>query len=411
MNKIVAIKSIKFAILIFFFGLTSVSSSTIKLGVDVFLEGYADIVSGKRVGLITNQTGKDGRGKPTIDLLYEHPQINLVALFAPEHGIRGVKQAGELIKESTDTKTGLPIHSLYGGNDKRPSDVALSGIDVIIYDIQDVGSRAYTYIWSMAEAMAAAGDKDILFIVFDRPNPLSARQIDGPVTEDAWQSFLGIWPIPRVYGLTVGELARYFNHEHYLQCRLIIIPMASYRRDQSWDELKLVWTPPSPNIPTPESAICFPATGTIGALGVIHIGIATQFPFQIIGAPWFAAQHAANYLNNCQLPGIIFEPFSFTPSGGLFRGKIIEAIKLNVQKTKDFLPTTTETYILHYLQKFYSGKFRWNQDRIQSFDKAMGTSHIRQDIINGMPVQQIIAKWQNDLQEFRKKSARYLIYK
>ncbi len=411
MNKIYDTKKVKFNIIIFFIVLASVNSSTIKLGVDVFLEGYADIVNGKRVGLITNQTGKNEDGKTTIDLLYEHPTINLVALFAPEHGIRGVKQAGELIRESIDTKTGLPIHSLYGGNDKRPSDVALGDIDVLIYDIQDVGSRAYTYIWSMAEAMAAAGDNDKLFIVFDRPNPLGARQIDGPVTEDEWQSFLGIWPIPRVYGLTVGELARYFNQEHYLQCQLIVIPMASYQRNRSWNDLGLTWIPPSPNIPTPESAICFPATGTIGTLGVIHIGIATKYPFQIIGAPWFAAQHAATYLNNCQLPGVVFEPFSFAPAAGLFRSKTVEAIKLNVKNPAEFLPTTTETYILYYLQKFYSGKFVWKQDRIQSFDKAMGTSHVRKDIINRKPVQEIIAKWQNNLQKFRKKSARYLIYK
>ncbi len=401
----------RFSIFLLFILLSTANSSTVKLGVDVFLEGYVDLIQNKRVGLITNQTGKNGRGLTTIDLLYEHPDVNLVALFAPEHGIRGVIKAGKLIRESVDTKTGLPIHSLYGGNDKRPSDVALGGLDVLIYDIQDVGSRAYTYIWSMAEAMAAAGDNDKLFIVFDRPNPLSARQIDGPVTEDKWQSFLGIWPIPRVYGLTVGELARYFNLEHHLQCQLVVIPMASYSRNQTWNDLELVWTPPSPNIPTPESAICFPATGTIGTLGTIHIGIATKFPFQIIGTPWLAGQHAADYLNKCELPGVVFEAFSFIPSAGLYRGETVEAIKLNVKKPGQFLPATTEIYILYYLQKFYPGRSIWRHDRIQSFDKAMGTSHIRHDIISGKPVQSIIAKWQKKLVEFKQKSTRCLIYK
>ena len=395
---------------VFFLFALNLQASPFLLGVDVFLKGYTYLVKGQRVGLVTNQTGKNERGESTIDLLHGHPDVNLISLFAPEHGIRGVKKAGEIITETVDSKTGLPIHSLYGGNDKRPSDVALNDLDILIYDIQDVGSRAYTYIWSMVEALAAAGENGKSFMVLDRPNPLSCKQIDGPITEDKWRSFLGLFPIPRVYGMTVGELARYFNNEYHLQCRLIVIPMASYNRNSTWDHIGAEWTAPSPNIPSTDSAICFPATGTIGTLGSVHIGIGTRYPFQIFGTPWLNANHAASYLNNSPLPGIAFKPFSFVPKTGLFRGQVVQALKLDIKSPQDFMPTTTEVYILHYLQKYYKDKFAWNTDRLISFDKAMGTSQVRNDIINNVDAREIVSKWEDDLRKFRHESRPYRIY-
>lgn len=381
------------------------------LGVDVFLKGYTNLVKNQTIGLITNQTGCNQAGKPTIDLLYEHPDIRLVALFAPEHGIRGVVVAGEAIKESKDEKTGLPIYSLYGGDDKRPPKVVLDTLDAIVYDIQDVGSRAYTYIWSMAEALAAAGASQKTMIILDRPNPLGCLQVDGPITEEKWRSFIGLYPIPRVYGLTAGELARYLNREYRLQCRLIVIPMANYRRDMDWHDLGLKWIAPSPNIPSAESAICFGATGTIGVLGVVHIGIGTQYPFQMIGAPWLNSIHAAYYLNACNLPGVTFRPFTFTPAKGFFHDQAVNAVRLDVHDPSKFLPATTEVFLLDYLQYYYRNEFSWKQDRFNGFDKAMGTSTVRTALMAGKNGRQISSGWLDGLTQFSEAVRPYLLYK
>ena len=398
-------------ILLFFILLPCVAApSTFLLGIDVFIEGYIHLVKDHRLGLITNQTGKDSNGEATVDLLHRHPQVNLVALFAPEHGIRGTLKAGENVPGSTDSKTGLPIFSLYGGNDHRPPRVALDMVDTVIYDIQDVGSRAYTYIWSMAEAMAAAGETRKNFIVLDRPNPLSCSQFDGPITEKQWLSFIGLYPIPRVYGMTVGELARYLNREHQLNCRLTVIPMAAYTRTTTWHNINLNWIPPSPNIPSVESAMCFAATGTIGVLGNVHIGIGTEQPFQIFGAPWLDNAHAVEYLNTRKLRGVKFTPFQFHSTSGLFMGENVNAVKINVRDVSRFLPATTELTILDYLHRFYPNDFRWAHDKLKAFDKAMGTSRIRNGITTGRKVEELKAIWKGDLTSFRIKRQPYLIY-
>lgn len=386
-------------------------AAAFMLGVDVFLAGYTKLMAGKRVGLITNQTGCNGAGTPTIDLLYRHPDVKLVALFAPEHGIRGRVQAGAAVPKMVDSRTGVPVYSLYGSNDHRPEKVVLDGIDVLIYDIQDVGSRAYTYIWSMAEAMAAAGETGKEFVVFDRPNPLGGHTIDGPVTEPQWLSFIGLYPIPRVYGMTVGELARYLNGEHGLNCRrLTVIPMAGYTRDMPWHNVGMRWVPPSPNIPSPESAVTFAATGTIGTLGCMFIGIGTPYAFQVVGAPWIKARWSAEKLNARKLPGVTFKPVSFAPPDGPFGTERIEAVLLKITDTTRFWPATTELVILDHLARHYRGRFRWRRDKLNSFDKAMGTSRVRQAVETGRPVAEIVRRWGEEQQVFRAKRKKYLIY-
>ncbi len=385
-------------------------SAAVLPGIDVFLQGYTYLVKGQRVGLITNQTGVDRNGIPSIDLLYRHPDVNLVALFAPEHGIRGTLKAGELVPDARDQKTGLKIYSLYGGKDHRPPKIGLDHVDVLIYDIQDVGSRAYTYIWSMAEAMAAAGEAGKSFIVLDRPNPLGCISIDGPITETQWISFLGLYPIPRVYGLTVGELARYLNREHHLQCRLMIIPMAGYRRSMTWPETGLNWVAPSPNIPSPESAYCFGATGTIGTLNLLQIGIGTDLPFQMVGASWLDSENAAKTLNRSKLPGVHFHPFQFVPKSGSQSGVKVNAVRLEVVDPRKFKPATTELHILSYLRNHYPRQLVWQPDRIPSFDKAMGTSSVREKIVNNENPDKIARQWDKEIAPYRQRQIPYHIY-
>jgi uncharacterized protein YbbC (DUF1343 family) len=394
------------------------SAATFRLGIDVFVKAlddpqqypqYAALVHGRRVGLITNQTGKDQFGNATIDLLHQHPQVHLSLLFAPEHGIRGVIPAGEAVDETVDRETGLPIHSLYGANDKRPPKVVLDDVDLLVYDIQDVGSRAYTYIWSMAEAMAAAGEHGKTFIVLDRPNPLGGHTVDGPITETKWLSFIGLHPIPRVYGMTVGELARYLNAEHNLNCDLVIVPMEGYRRHMEWHDLGLHWTPPSPNIPSVDSAAAFAATGTLGTTSQFYIGIGTPYAFQVVGGAWMDAAVSADRLNSYNLPGVDFQPVSVNPDGGPL-GSEIEAVLLHITDATAFYPATTELVLLRHLQMYYGDHWRWRSDRVNGFDKAMGTSSVRLAIVNGVPLAEIVAKWHEQHRRFQRRRQQYLIY-
>jgi len=377
-----------------------------KLGADVLLQHYTYLMKGQRVGLITNQTGRNAAGQATIDLLYRHPQIKLVALFSPEHGIRGEAAAGVHVQDSRDNATGLPVYSLYGAQGHRPTDEQLTQVDTLVYDIQDVGSRAYTYIWTMAECMQAAGQAGKTFIVLDRPNPHGGAVIDGPTVDPQWKSFLGLYPIPRVYGMTPGELARLFNGVYQLNVRLVVVPMQGYRRTMSWAETGLRWVPSSPNIPTPESAVGFAATGTIGTLGFIHIGIGTTTPFQVIGAGWINPQASADELNRRGLPGVLFVPYTFIDR----RGEQVPSVFLKVTDPTRFFPTTTEVVILEHLQRAYPGKFQWPEKAFNCFDKAMGTSSVREGLQSGQPLNQLLQQWQTRQETFKRQRRAYLIY-
>ncbi len=390
------------------------SYARVYSGLEVFLNKYTNLVKGKRVGLITNQTGVDGRGRSTVDLLYNAKNVNLVALFAPEHGIRGKLKAGELVPGGRDSKTGLPIYSLYGGYDHRPPKAALDKVDILIYDIQDVGSRAYTYIWTMAEAMSAVAESGKTMIVLDRPNPFGGVTIDGPITENKFLSFIGLYPIPRVYGMTAGELAYYLNRVEKIGAKLYIVPMANYRRGMSWSKTGLPWIPPSPNIPSPMSAYCFAATGTLGETGRLNLGIGTKYAFQIVAAPWMKAKFSAAVLNSYKLPGVKFIPITYKNSKGSPK-KGIPGVRIVVTNPRIFRPTTTEVAILYHLHKSYSKNFRWpsgaSSKKLKSFDKAMGTAKVRKMIEQGKNVKQIAKTWQQSLQRFNHNRKKYLIYK
>ena len=379
----------------------------VQMGVDVFLKRDTHLVAAARVGLITNPTGRTRTGETTIHALQQHPEVNLVALFAPEHGIKAREEAGKRIGDTQ--LDDLPVFSLYGGGSKRPKPAALDEVDVLIYDIQDVGSRAYTYIWSLAEVMAAAAERDKPVIVLDRPNPLGGQTVDGPVTEEKWLSFIGLYPVPRVYGLTVGELARYLNREHALACSLTVVPMAGYQRTTRWRDVERDWIAPSPNIPSPESAVCFAATGTIGTLGTLHIGIGTEMPFQIAGAPWVNADETTRALNAMQLPGVRFRPMTFVPDKGLFRGEEVQAVVLDVADPIAFRPTRTEVAMLaHFIARY--PEFKIPKNRYDRFDRAMGTSTVREALLRGDDAQQIWTQWSQQLANFSAARQKYLLY-
>jgi uncharacterized protein YbbC (DUF1343 family) len=368
-------------------------------GLEVFLNKYTYIVKNKRVGLITNPTGVDAQLRSTADILKASPNVNLVALFAPEHGIRGDVEAGANFRSSYDRKTGLPIYSLYGGKDHRPPPGSLDKVDILVYSIQDIGCRSYTYIWHLAECMSAAALAGKPMIVLDVPNPLGAVQVDGPVTENQYRSFIGLYPIPFVYGLTVGELALYFKRVIGIKCKLYVVPMINYRRGMSWAETGLPWVPTSPQIPSPESACTYSVTGAIGTLGIVGIGIGYTLPFQVVAAPWINADHMARSLNSLGLEGIRFREIHFTPSFGLFKGQSTHGVQLHITEVAKFRPTTCTVAILYYLQKNYS-QFKWRSDRIAGFDKAMGTSNVRRLLQKGYGWQSIVNTWRRPIMDY-----------
>jgi len=380
-------------------------------GLEIFLYKYTHLVQGKRVGLVTNASGVNARLVATVDLFRADKRINLVALFAPEHGIRGDIEAGKNFKGGIDPVTKLPVYTLYGGVDHKPPKEGLAKIDVLVFDIQDVGSRAYTYIWHMAECMSGAAQAGKTVIVLDNPNPLGADVVDGPVTERQFLSFIGLYPVPRVYGMTMGELAKYLNVEEKINCNLVVIPMLNYKRGMSWAQTGLPWVPTSPHIPTPESACCFAATGTIGEIGVFNIGIGYTLPFQAVTAPWMNAGLSAARLNSLKLPGVVFRPVYYTPFYAAYKNQAVSGVQLHVTDPGKFKPATTEAAILCHIKKYYPGKLVWNPEKIAIFDKSMGTASVRKMILAGDSYEKITASWEPGIRSFEAKRRKYLIYK
>lgn len=387
----------------------SVSAARVYTGLEVFLAKYANLVKGRRVGLVTNPTGVDASLRQTVDLLRRDSRVNLVALFAPEHGIRGDVRAGANVAGGRDPGTGLPVYTLYGGVDHKPKRSQLAKIDILIYDIQDVGSRAYTYIWHLAECMSACSAAGKPVIVLDRPNPLGAKVVDGPVSEKKFLSFIGLYPIPRVYGMTVGELARYLNTEEKIGCRLTVIPMVNYRRGMSWAQTGLPWVPSSPHIPTPEAACCFAATGTIGEVGGLNIGIGYTLPFQTLAAPWMDAGRMAAELNAMRLPGVVFRPIHYRPFFAAYAEQTVNGVQLHVTNPAVFHPATTELAMLWYVNKTYPGRLKWS--RPATFDKSMGTDSVRRSIQAGTAVNDILRSWIPGVERFNARRRKYLMYK
>jgi len=386
------------------------ASARVFSGLELFLKNYTHLVKGKRVGLVTNQTGVDAQLNSTIDLLHNDSRVNLVALFAPEHGVRGDVRAGVKFSGGADPKTKLPIYSLYGGGNHKPSRGALAKIDILIYDIQDVGSRAYTYIWHLAKCMEAARENNKEVLVFDRPDPFGATVIDGPVLQDKYRSFIGLYPVPRVYGMTVGELARYLNSEEKIYCKLGVVPMHGYRRGMNWLQTGLPWVPTSPHIPDPNSAYAFAATGIIGETGQFNTGVGYTLPFQCVAAPWISAGVTSRKLNSLRLPGVKFRSIYYKPFYGKYKGEVISGVQLHITNPARFKPATTEIALLCHFQRYYKD-FKWDRSKYAIFDKAMGNEHVRMQIQSGKAFTEITREWERELYLFRLKRAKYLMYK
>lgn len=378
-------------------------------GIDVLLNEQLDLIKNKNVGLITNPTGVTAALRSTIDVLHEHPDVNLVALFGPEHGVRGDVSAGERVATFVDEQTGVTVFSLYGAT-KKPTPNMLNKVDVLLFDIQDVGVRPYTYIYTMAYAMQAAQENGISIIILDRPNPLGGELIEGPILEDQFTSFIGLYPIPYIHGMTIAELARYFNEEFDINAELSVVPMKNWTRNMIFSETGLAWIPPSPHVPHASTPFYLAATGGFGELQVLNEGVGYTSPFEYVGAEWIDASDFADALNRCSLPGVFFRPAHYKPYYGGKQGVQLHGVQIHIIDYHSFLPIKTQVAILKTAHDLYPDKNLFNLARLDMFYKAMGTNKIEQAIKSGMTLDDIYEICGQELDAFVKKRKTYLLY-
>lgn len=388
---------------------------TIKTGLEVLKEQNFKALAGKRVGLITNPTGFDNNMVSTIDILHKAPNVNLVALFAPEHGVRGDVHAGDDVDNMVDPNTGLPVHSLHGKT-KVPTDEMLEGIDALVYDIQDIGCRSFTYISTMGLAMEAAAKKGIEFIVLDRPNPLGGNKIEGNLAEDGFISFISQFKIPYLYGMTCGELAVLLNEESMLsaKAKLTIVPMKGWKRKMRYEETGLQWVASSPHVPHPTTALFYPVSGILGELYYVSIGVGYTMPFELFGAEWINAEELADNLNAIKLPGIHFRPIHYKPFYSTGQAKQMEGVQVHLMDYSKVNLSEVQFYVMDVLQKLYPEQDIFanaSEARFNMFDKATGTDQIRLMIADKKSVNDIVNYWNKDVEGWKKLSKKYYLYK
>ncbi|WP_076757509.1 exo-beta-N-acetylmuramidase NamZ family protein [Edaphobacillus lindanitolerans] len=376
----------------------------ISLGVDVLLGDQKDLIRGKKVGLITNPTGVDKDLNSIVDLLHNDPEVELTALYGPEHGVRGDAQAGQYVEYYIDEVTGLPVYSLYGKT-RKPTPEMLEGVDVLLFDIQDVGTRFYTYIYTMALAMEAANENGIPFVVLDRPNPLGGEKVEGPVLDPEFASFVGQYAIPLRHGMTVGELARLFNTEFGIGADLTVVEMKGWKRKAYFDDTGLPFVMPSPNMPTLETALVYPGAALVEGTNLSE-GRGTTKPFELIGAPFVNSTELAAALNDLQLPGVKFRAASFTPTFSKHSGKLSHGVQIHVTDRDKYQPVETGLHIVKTVHDLYPEDVTLTA----FFDNLIGNGWIREGIENGMSVEEMKAQWKNELKKFEKVRKQYLIY-
>ncbi|MCB9218849.1 MAG: DUF1343 domain-containing protein [Ignavibacteriales bacterium] len=392
-------------------------NSKVKLGIDVLKNRNFDILQNKKVGLITNQTGVNNELKSTIDILFEAKNVNLSALFGPEHGVRGDIEGGTYVESYIDSKTNLPVYSLYGKT-RKPSKEVLNDLDILVYDIQDVGVRSYTFISTLGLAIEAASENNLEFVILDRPNPLGGKKIEGNITENDFISFIGQFPIPYVYGLTCGELAQLLIKEGLINVdesyNIGVIPMENWNRIMIWEDTNLEWIPTSPHIPNDITSYFYPMTGILGELrSALSIGVGYTLPFQIIGTEWIEADKLAEVLNKQNIPGLFFRPISFIPYYAFGKGKTLKGVQIHIINYNELNLTKTQFYIITAIRKLYPEKDFFkiaSNDEINMFNKAMGTNKIFKMINNNDSLENIFEFLDKDVEKFREVAKKYHIY-
>ncbi|MFC2169322.1 exo-beta-N-acetylmuramidase NamZ domain-containing protein [Acidobacteriota bacterium] len=403
----------------------------VKTGLEVFLESHLDLIKDKKVGLITNPTGTDSNLDITVELFHRNPDINLVALYGPEHGVRGNAQAGEYVPFYFDEKYNIPSFSLYGQSmkpakgmrqnidaymrsfdinqiGKIPQNIMVEDLDVLIFDIQDVGTRIYTYIATLAFAMQACAENGIAFIVLDRPNPINGVDMEGPILEfPEFSSFVGLYPIPVRHGMTVGELAKYFNDNFFdIKANLTVIPMKNWKREMWFDDTGIPWIIPSPNMPTLNTATVYPGQVFLEGTNLSE-GRGTTKPFELFGAPWIDGYELARELNALHLPGIKFREAWFTPTFSKYKEELCGGTQIHITDRKKYKPFEASLYIIKSVMSLYSEQFEFHSEY---FDKIIGNSKTRDALKKGHEIKDIISNYRHELEEFYQVRELFLLY-
>jgi uncharacterized protein YbbC (DUF1343 family) len=402
-------------------GTACVAEPVVKTGVEVLRDRGFEGLVGRKVGLVTNPSGVDRNLNSTIDILYNAPGVELVALYGPEHGVRGDVYAGGKVSDSVDEATGLPVYSIYGST-RKPTPEMLEGIDVMVYDIQDVGARSYTFISSLGLVMEACAEKGIEVMVLDRPNPLGGNKIEGCVVEPGFFSFVSQYPIPYVYGLTVGELAVMINEEGMnrgqkgdqepAHCKLTVVPMEGWTRDMLYEDTGLPWVLPSPNIPYKDTPMYYASSGICGELyGFMNIGVGYTLPFQIFGATWLDPEKLKNRLESYDLPGVAFRTIWFKPFSGSAKGQLVGGLQFFFTEYEKARITEVQFYVIQAVAELYPDKKAFEViSGYGLFDKVCGTDYVRLQLSKTYKVKDILNYWRKDEEAFRVLSQKYHIY-
>ena len=393
----------------------------VKPGIEVLRESGFQQLRGKRVGLVTNPSGVDRYLESTIDILFESPDVNLVALYGPEHGVRGDVYAGEKIDNSMDPATGLPVYSLYGKT-RKPTPEMLKGIDVMVYDIQDVGVRSYTFISTLGLVMEACAPLGIEVMVLDRPNPLGGTKIEGCYVEQPFNSFVSQYRIPYVYGLTVGELASLINEEGLncgqkgnqapAKCKLTVVPMEGWKRSMLYEDTSLPWVLPSPNIPFSDSPMYYAASGVCGELyGFMNIGIGYTLPFQVFGATWLDPQKLKSKLESYKIDGVSFRTIWYKPFSGSLRGQLVKGLQFFFTDYENARITEVQFYVMQAIAELYPDMKAFSVvNSYGLFDKVCGTDFIRKEFSKTYTVEAIKEYWRKDEAAFAAVAQKYWLY-
>ena len=395
------------------------AGAQVKPGIEVLRDRGFEGLRGKRVGLLTNPSGVDRELRSTIDILAEN--VNLVALYAPEHGVRGDIWAGGKVESGKDAATGLPVHSLYGAT-RQPTEDMLKGIDILVYDIQDVGTRSYTFISCLGLAMRTCAAMGIPVMVLDRPNPLGGLKVEGNVVRKGYFSYVSQYSIPYVYGLTVGELARLINeeglnrgqkgNEEALKCKLTVVPMEGWERWMTYDKTGLPWVMPSPNIPYPRSAICYPSAGLVGEFNnYLNIGIGYTIPFDAFAAEWIDADALKAKLDSYGVPGVAWRTVHYTPFYGSSAKKLIHGVQYYFTDYEAAPITLVQFYVMQAVWELYKkNPFELSENRVAMFNKVCGTDFVSKEFSKRFRVEDISSYWNADVPSFRTLSQKYYIY-
>jgi uncharacterized protein YbbC (DUF1343 family) len=410
MHSSIRLTFASFVVLLMVSGVAPVSAQVVP-GLEVLLQEQKSLIEGRRVGLVANHTSVDRRLRHAADLLAKAPGVKLTAIFAPEHGFRGMAQAGDDIANAIDDRTGVPVHSLYGAT-MRPTPEMLKDVDVLLFDIQDVGVRFYTYISTMGECMAAAAEQGIPFIVLDRPNPLPDVMLQGRMIDLArFRSFVGSYAVPIRYGWTIGELAGFvrdgLQESLKKDVKLTVVKMKNYRRTMWYDETGLAWISPSPNIPTLTTATVYPGMCLFEGTNLSE-GRGTMLPFESIGAPWLDPYKVIEQLSALQLEGVLFRPVFFNPTSSKHQGVVCRGIQVHVTDRGRFDSVKVALHMLAIIKRNHPNEFGWRDSHM---DRLTGSDEVRLAMDQGKSPDEIIASWRPEVAAFDAMRQEYILYR